>query len=64
MSGGNSETLSTRLARQLIEWEHVVQSDLEVILEQVQEQVAAGVEFAQKSPYPDPQEVTKHVFSD
>ena len=53
-----------RLARQLIEWEHVVQSDLEVILEQVQEQVAAGVEFAQKSPYPDPQEVTKHVFSD
>lgn len=53
-----------RLAKQLIEAGKVTRGDLDSIQEAVQQEIRAAIEFAKKSPLPDPQEVTKHVYAD
>jgi TPP-dependent pyruvate/acetoin dehydrogenase alpha subunit len=53
-----------RLERWLKESCHVIKSELELIHEEVQQQIASAIEFAKNAPEPDPSEVRMHVYAD
>ena len=50
-------------AERLLEEKRVQTDDLEAIEEEVMALIADGVEFATKSPWPDPTQAMEHVFS-
>ena len=52
-----------RLADKLLDQDIVNAEGLQRIEREIREAVEAGVEFARKSPWPDPATVTDHVFS-
>ncbi len=53
-----------RLTKLLTELGHVNPSDLEPIHAEVKQEIAQAVEFAQRAPFPELEEVTKHVYAD
>lgn len=52
-----------RLVKQLIEGDKATQSDLDSIRAEVMREIAAAIEFAKNAPFPDPDEVSKHVYA-
>ena len=52
------------LKKQLLEAGHFTQAELEAVEQEVKQEVAEAAETAKKAPFPDPEEVTRHVFSD
>ena len=53
-----------RLKKQLLEAGHFSQAELEAVEQEVKQEVDEAAETAKKAPFPDPEEVTRHVFSD
>jgi TPP-dependent pyruvate/acetoin dehydrogenase alpha subunit len=53
-----------RLKKQLLEAGHFSQAELEAVEQEVKQEVDEAAETAKKAPFPGPEEVTRHVFSD
>lgn len=52
------------LANRLIEEAYATRSELDSIQGEVKQKIAEGIEFGTKAPFPDPDEVTKHVYAE
>ncbi len=52
------------LNRQILEDERISSSELDAIRDDVNEEIERGIEFGQKSPYPKPESVLKHVYAE
>jgi pyruvate dehydrogenase E1 component alpha subunit len=53
-----------RLRRQLLEAGHYTEPELDAVGEEVRAEVEEAARLAQEAPFPDPEEVDRHVFAD
>ena len=53
-----------RLRRMLLQGHGVEEAELESIRRELEREIGEAVEFARRSPPPDPQEVSRHVYAD